>query len=329
MIRLGFLSTAHLHADSYVAEIRALDGVSVAGIWDHQAERAADAARRYGTDPVASVEALLSQVDGVVVCSENIHHKDLVLAAAAAGKPVLCEKPLATTPDDAKAMVDACAAANVPLMTAFPCRFSASWSRFKAMVEAGEIGDLLALRGTNQGMCPGGWFVDKSLSGGGAVMDHTVHVTDLLRDLLGDEIHDVYCESGDGLLHGGFDDTGFLTLSFGKGTFATLDASWSRPKSFPTWGNVTLYAVGTRGTLEMDMFAQDAVLYSDSAMRVMHQHWGSSIDKGLMAAFVAAVRTGVVPAGAADGTDGLRAVEVVEAAYASSACAQPVAVRRR
>ena len=120
-----------------------------------------------------------------------------------------------------------------------------------------------------------------------------------------------------------------MTLNFQKGTFATLDASWSRPKSFPTWGNVTLYAVGTRGTLEMDMFAQDAVLYSDSAMRVMHQHWGSSIDKGLMAAFVDAVRTGVIPAGAADGTDGLRAVEVVEAAYASSAAGQPVAVRRR
>jgi UDP-N-acetylglucosamine 3-dehydrogenase len=329
VIRLGFLSTAHLHADSYVAEIRALDGVALAGIWDHRPERAADAASRYGTDAISSLDALLSGVDGVVVCSENVHHRELVLAAAAAGKPVLCEKPLATTPDNAKAMVDACASAKVPLMTAFPCRFSASWSRFKAMVEAGEIGDLLALRGTNQGMCPGGWFVDKALSGGGAVMDHTVHVTDLLRDLLGDEIRDVYCESGDGLLHGGFDDTGFLTMNFEKGQFATLDASWSRPKSFPTWGNVTLYAVGTLGTLEMDMFAQDAVLYSDSKMRVMHQHWGSSIDKGLMAAFVEAVRTGEVPVGAADGIDGLRAVEVVEAAYASSACGQPVAVRRR
>lgn len=328
-MRIGFLSTAHLHAGSYVAEISALNDVRLAGIWDHRSERAQADAAKWGTAAFPTVDALLEAVDAVVVCSENVHHKNLVLAAAAAGKPVLCEKPLATTPDDAQAMVDACSGAGVPLMTAFPCRFSPSWARFKAIVAGGEIGDLLALRGTNQGMCPGGWFVDKALSGGGAVMDHTVHVTDLLRDLLADEVREVYCESGNGLLHGDFDDTGVLTLNFQGGPFATLDASWSRPKSFPTWGNVTLYAVGTKGTLEMDMFSQDAVLYSDVSMRVMNQHWGSSIDRGLVAAFVEAVRSGAVPAGAADGVDGLRAVEVVEAAYASVACGQPVAVRHR
>lgn len=329
MTRIGFLSTAHLHASSYVAELRALPGVSLAGLWDHDPERSRRDADHYGLPALPTVDALLESVDAVVICSENIHHRELTIAAAAAGKPVLCEKPLATKPDDAKAMVDACATAGVPLMTAFPCRYSPSWGRFKSMVGGGEIGELLALRGTNQGMCPGGWFVETALSGGGAVMDHTVHVTDLLRDLLADEVFDVYCESGNGLLHGNFDDTGFLTLNFRKGTFASLDASWSRPKSFPTWGNVTLYAVGTKGTLEMDMFAQDVVLYSDQSMRVSNQHWGSSIDQGLVAAFVEAARSGVVPEGAADGVDGLRAVEVVEAAYAASQSGEPALVRHR
>lgn len=329
MTRIGFLSAAHMHADSYVAEMRPLPGVSLVGVWDDDPQRRDAAAARYGVPAFDDPDALIAAIDGAVVCSENVHHRALVERCAAAGRHILCEKPLATTPDDAKAMVDACDKAGVLLMTAFPCRFAPAYQRFKAMVHAGEIGDLLALRGTNQGMCPGGWFVQKALSGGGAVMDHTVHVTDLLRDLLGDEARDVHCESGNGLLHQDFDDTGFLTINFEKGTFATLDASWSRPKSFPTWGNVTLYAVGTLGTLEMDMFAQESVLYSDRNNRVQYQNWGSSIDGGLVAAFVDALRTGTIPAAAADGTDGQRAVEVVEAAYASVATGQPAAVRRR
>ncbi|MFM7321029.1 MAG: Gfo/Idh/MocA family protein [Armatimonadota bacterium] len=329
MKRITLLSAAHLHADSYVAELKGRPDVLLAGVWDHDAARRGAASARYGIPELAGIDEALSGAHGALVCSENVHHEDLVLRCAEAKVPVLCEKPLATTPDAAKAMVDACAAAGIPLMTAFPCRFSASWMRFKEMVGGGAIGELLALRGTNQGMCPGGWFVDKALSGGGAVMDHTVHVTDLLRDLLGDEVERVHCEADSRLLHGGFDDTGFLTFDFVGGTFATLDASWSRPKSFPTWGNVTLYAVGTKGTLEMDMFAQDAVLFNDREMRVRNQHWGSSIDGGLVDAFLTAVETGEVPQGAADGVDGLRAVEVVEAAYASVASGSPESVRRR
>jgi len=194
-------------------------------------------------------------------------------------------------------------------------------------VESGDIGDILAVRGTNRGRCPGGWFIQKELSGGGAVMDHTVHVTDLLRFLLAAECSTVYCEADNGLLHGDFDDTGFLQLSFQSGVFATLDASWSRPKTFPTWGDVTMLVVGTKGTVEMDMFAQESILYSDIAGNVSYQGWGSDIDGGMVRAFVHSLQTGEpVPI---TGIDGLRAVEVVEAAYRSTATGQAVAVQHR
>ena len=110
--------------------------------------------------------------------------------------------------------------------------------------------------------------------------DHTVQGTVLLRDLTGSEVGSVYCVLGNGLVHGDFEDTGVVTLGFEKAVFATLDACWSRPKSFTTWGNVTLYAVGSKGTLEMDMFNQEGMLYSDIKGNVGVQNWGSSIDRG-------------------------------------------------
>ena len=72
-----------------------------------------------------TVAELLSRpdIDAVIVTTANIGHKDATLAAAAAGKHVLCEKPLATTVADGRAMIEACAAAGVFLGTAFPCRY--------------------------------------------------------------------------------------------------------------------------------------------------------------------------------------------------------------
>lgn len=327
MVRVGILSAAHLHCDSYAAQLHALPNAKLVGMWDADPQRLILKAEGYGCDPFPEVDALLEKCDAVVICAENIHHRSLTEQAARAGKHVLCEKPLATTPDDARAMVDLCAEKGVQLMTAFPCRFSPAFIQLSTLARDGYFGDILAVRGTNRGRCPGGWFIDRALSGGGAVMDHTVHVTDLLRAFLGSECDQVYCESDNRLLHGDFDDTGFLQMTFQNGVFATLDASWSRPKTFPTWGDVTMAVVGTKATVEMDMFAQESVLYSDSAGKVSYQGWGSNIDEGMVKGFIEAIISGApVPV---TGVDGLRAVEVVEAAYKSAAEHQPVAVVRR
>ena len=329
MKNIVLLSSAHLHADAYIHELSTVSDARIVGVYDNDSARAEAAGVRYGIPVFPALDAALGASDAAIICSENIHHEMFALEAIKAGKHVLCEKPLATTPEAALRMINAADAAGVLLMTAFPCRFSPAYQQFKQLVNSGSIGDIRALRGTNQGMCPGGWFVQKELSGGGAVTDHTVHVTDLLRDLTGSEVESVYCELGNGLLHGDFEDTGVVTLEFEKDVFATLDASWSRPKSFTTWGNVTLYAVGTKGTLEMDMFNQEGMLYSDIKGKVGVQNWGSSIDRGMVAAFVDSLLSGTLHEKAASGTDGLRAVEVVEAAYASTIALQPAKVNHR
>lgn len=323
-VRIGMMSFAHMHAGSYAHSIVSRSDTEMVGIADHDPQRAEAMAQQYGTRAFASYEALLSEpgLDAVVICSENVRHRALTEMAASAGKHILCEKPLATTIEDGEAMIAACRAAGVQLMTAFPCRYSPVMRRLKDALDSGEAGEIVAIRATNRGRNPGGWFIDKTASGGGATMDHTVHATDLMRWITKDEVVKVYAEISSGISHQDFDDVGFLSLTFQKGVFATLDASWSRPKVFPTWGDVTLDVVTDKGTLSMDMFAQNLVLYSDKANSVQWYNWGSDMDDGLVGAFAHAVATGEpVPI---TGEDGLRAAEVAFAAYRAAEQNAPV-----
>lgn len=330
-LKIGIFLFAHMHAASYAQALVASPDAEIVGIADPDPARGQAMAAQFGTTYFPAEAALLDQaLDGAVVTSENVHHRRLVEAAAGAGvQAILCEKPLATTTADARAMVAACAAAGVRLATAFPCRYSPAFRRLLGQVQAGAIGKVLAIRGTNHGKMPGGWFVDPSLSGGGAVIDHTVHVADLNRLLLGQEAAEVYAEIGHGFYHETWEDTGFLSIGYTGGVFATLDTSWSRPPSFPTWGDVTLQVVGTEGVLDLDMFAQNLVYYEGRAggSGAVWDHWGSGTDAGLVADFLK-LAAGQPAPDLATGEDGLRALAVAEAAYKSAALGEPVAVEQ-
>jgi predicted dehydrogenase len=326
-VKIGILSTAHMHIYSYAAALAAHSDVALVGVWDSNAEQGTKLAEFVNVPFFNTAEALFAGgLDGVVVTSENIRHRPLVELAAKAGvKAILCEKPLATTVEDAKAMIEACDAAGVSLATAFPCRYSPAFVRVLEQVKSGAIGKVMAIRGTNRGTNPGGWFVDPALSGGGAVIDHTVHVADLNRVILETEATAVYAEIGSGFNHQEWDDTGFLNISYGEDIFATLDTSWSRPKTFPTWGDVTLQIVGTNGVLDLDMFAQSISHYDDASGKVSWPNWGSNIDAGLIADFVKLTAGEEVPR-IATGHDGLKALEVALAAYRSAKVGEPVPV---
>lgn len=327
-IKVGIMSLAHLHADSYAHCLLTNPRAEFVGLADHDPERAARKAEQYGVRCFESYEALLeSGIEAVLICSENVRHHPLALMAARAGKHILCEKPLATRVADGQAMIDACREAGVLLFTAFPCRFSPAMARLKALVEAGEVGEVLALRGTNRGWNPLGWFNDPELAGGGAMMDHTVHVADLMRWLLKAEVEEVYAEIGNNMYHAGYEDTAMLTLTFTNGVFATLDSSWSRPRTFPTWGDVTLAVIGTKGIIEMDLFAQYMTYYDDKSGRVRQLFWGDNLDYQMVEEFLRAIEGEEVSI-LATGEDGVRAVEVAIAGYESARQGAPVKLER-
>lgn len=319
------MSFAHMHAGSYAACVNQIPEAELAGIADDNRERGQDMAKRFGTSFFASYEELLRQdIHAVIVCSENVRHKELTVMAAEAGKHVMCEKPLAASIEDGRTMITECKKHGVKLQTAFPCRFSPAMAQALQAIGAGQIGKIFAIRGTNRGRCPGGWFTDLSLAGGGAVMDHTVHVADLMRWVMGAEPAEVYAEIGNLMLHKDFDDTATLSIRFDNGVFATLDPSWSRPPSFPFWGDVTMLIVGSDGYIALDLFAQKMDLYSDRTMQCSWEHWGDNIDLGLVKSFVNSVARDLPVE--VTGEDGLAAAAVAIAAYESAKRCVPVKV---
>jgi predicted dehydrogenase len=237
---------------------------------------------------------------------------------------VLCEKPLATTVEDAQAMVDACDAAGVKLQTAFPVRFIPSTVALREAVRNGVIGKPLLVTARNPGSCPQRWFVDPALSGGGAVMDHTVHVVDVLRWMFDAEFVEVYAEIATRIYDVPVDDTGLLMMKMSNGIAVSLDTSWSRSDAWPTWGGVTIEVVGEEGVLSLDAFA-DVLEVADSRTGTFSWRPVDGVgDSEMVRGFVDAIRndTPTQPSG----VDGLRAVEVTLAAYASAEAGAPVAI---
>lgn len=322
-LRLGIFGVAHMHCWSYVHSFKNSSEVQLVGFFERDEKRGAHFEKDAGAARFAEAESLLAQCDIAAVCSENVFHKEFVLAAARAGVHVLSEKPLATTVADGEEMVQAARSAKINLMTAFPCRFSPAYQSLKRRVQNGDIGKILALRTTNRGRCPFDWFVEKELSGGGAMIDHTVHVADLLFDLLGEEPVQVTAQIGSNRYGQEWEDTAMLCLDYKSGCFATLDSSWSRPQNFKTWGDVTLSVIGETGTLSIDLFNQAFQVYKDAESYGL-AGYGSDTDRLMIQEFLNSVLEQRDPA--VTGEHGLAAVKVALAGYESLARTKKVSM---
>jgi predicted dehydrogenase len=327
-MKIGIMSFAHHHAEAYIQNMPLIPGVEIMGLADDDRERGERMARQFRAHRFESYEALLAaKPDGVVICSENNKHRPLAELAAAAGAHILCEKPIGTTLADAKAIVEACDRAKIKLMTAFPMRFSPPLLEVKARLDAGDWGQVYCFNATNQGELPKkmrGWFVDKTLAGGGAVMDHTVHLADIMRWYLGSEVVEVYAQTNH-IFHAdevGVETGGLLMLTFANGVFATIDCSWSKPPYYPTWGGLTFELVSERGSVIVDAFKQNLTVYRHDLQRPAWAFWGSDANGAMIADFVAAIRDDRPPG--VSGLDGYRALEVALAAYESARTEQPV-----
>ncbi|MVP00203.1 Gfo/Idh/MocA family protein [Paenibacillus lutrae] len=322
-LRIGLISFAHSHAFSYLNALLSIPEVEVAGIADEEKNRVQKVLDQHAIPYFADYRDLLkSDLDAVVICSENSRHAELTLAAAEAGKHILCEKPLGITVSEMEAMIEGCRRSGVQLMTAFPCRYIPAVVQAKEAIDRGEIGEIIAIKGTNRGSMPGGWFIDKKLSGGGAVFDHTVHVMDLMHWFLGAEVTEVFAYADTRFNDIEIDDAGMVHAKFDNGVFAVLDPSWSRKPVFPTWGDVTMEITGTKGVLSIDSFAQKNDVYSVQAGKAQWSYWGDNMDEYLVRGFVDALQKGEpVPI---SGEDGMKAAAVGLAAYESARRGEPV-----
>jgi predicted dehydrogenase len=190
-LRWGILSTAKIAREKVVPGMRRAPRCEVVALGSRDGDRARAVAEGLGIPRAHdSYEALLAdpEVDAVYVPLPNHLHAEWTIAAARAGKHVLCEKPIATTSAEAERMVEACAAEGVRLMEAFMYRLHPSWVAVRELVASGRIGRLRAVQS---------WFSyfnddpanirNVAAFGGGALYDIGCYPVNLSRMLFGGE----------------------------------------------------------------------------------------------------------------------------------------------
>jgi 1,5-anhydro-D-fructose reductase (1,5-anhydro-D-mannitol-forming) len=171
-----------------------------------------------------TVDALLADpaVDAVYISTTNDKHQPLSLAAAAAGKHVLCEKPLALSVAGAQEMVAACRTAGVVLGTNHHLRNSALHRTLRERIKAGAIGEPLAVRVFHAVYLPEnlqGWRIADPMAGGGVILDITVHDADTLRFVLDDDPQEVTAlTASQGMATAGLPDAVMGVMRFRRGT---------------------------------------------------------------------------------------------------------------
>jgi 1,5-anhydro-D-fructose reductase (1,5-anhydro-D-mannitol-forming) len=266
-----------------------------------------------------SVEALCKspEVDAVFVTSPNSAHLRDVLTAVRAGKPVLCEKPMAMNADECRAMIAAARSANVLLGVAHCFRFEDSVNWIRDRVASGKIGRPVLAR-SDFGFWGVGhvrdWMNDPAIAGGGPIYDIGVHCIDTLRYILGDEVVSVAAIAQSDRDSDGVEASAVLSLRFSQGTLAQIASSFRTPYRSP------IEIVGTEGEIRaingltvdhpitIELTREGKVV--ETAQLSNDMTYARQVD-----AFSIAVETGrtfQIP-----GEEGLRNQLVIDAAYSS------------
>ena len=189
-IKVAIVGAGNIARNAHLPVYQKRTDIEVTGIADLNLERAKEAAEMFKI-PAAfgSVEEMLKNVecDYVDICVWNGSHSSCAIAAAEAGKAILCEKPMAINLEHALRMQEAVEKAGVPFMLAVPTRYSAQAQLLRQMVDEGKLGEIYYAKTANvrRRGTPRGWFTDTSKSGGGPVIDIGVHCIDRTWFLMG------------------------------------------------------------------------------------------------------------------------------------------------
>jgi len=249
-LRYGVVGCGRI-APLHLAAVTAIPEVRLAATCDIVEERARAAAERFGAERHATDYRQLfasGALDAVSLCLPHHLHADAVVAAAEAGIHVLCEKPIATTPDDADRAIAACDRAAVQLGICYQNRYNLASQALRKAVDAGRFGRLLNAAITFQNRkspeyyAPTHWHGKWATEGGGALTTQAIHTMDIMLWLMGPAaavqatiatlVHDIEVE-----------DTAAATIRFASGALGTVAATTAAH----TFWSQRLEVAGTRG----------------------------------------------------------------------------------
>jgi 1,5-anhydro-D-fructose reductase (1,5-anhydro-D-mannitol-forming) len=221
-LRWGLIGASTIGRERVIDAIRQTGG-EIASVFSTDFQRGAAYAKEFGISKSTTElgDLLSSPVDAVYIATTNDLHHDQCIAAARAGKHILCEKPLATSLADAIDMVKACKSANVVLATNHHLRGAATHRAMRDAIKFGKIGRPLAIRVVHAGYLPvhlQGWRLTNPTAGAGAILDLTVHDADLMRFIIDDDAASVSATvQNSGMAIAGVEDAAMGVITFRSG----------------------------------------------------------------------------------------------------------------
>jgi scyllo-inositol 2-dehydrogenase (NAD+) len=322
--RAGRVHALNLHEHVRRAE--------VCCVVDGERERASDLAAELGGVGVHdTLDGALADADAVVIAVPTFAHAELARVAAAAGKHVFCEKPMALTPADCDAMIAAAEEAGVVLQVGFMRRFQPEFAEARRRIEAGDVGAPMVVKSLTRG--PGlpprwAWSLESS---NGMLAEVNSHDFDCVRWLAGAEIERVYAETTNikganrGVDEADFYDNAVVSLRFESGAIGTIDGTCPADYGY----DARVEVLCSEGLLVIgDLRGQPVLEVRDrehGGVTPVHRTWPERFAEGYraeMAAFTAAALDGGPPA--VTGADGRAAVAAVVAANRSWKEGRPV-----
>ncbi|GAA1847510.1 Gfo/Idh/MocA family oxidoreductase [Pseudonocardia ailaonensis] len=342
-LRVGIVGCGNVALNFHVPAYRALPGrFAIVGLADPTPERlelGREAAGLAADQVHPDAAALLARddVDVIDVCTPQHLHRDLVVAAAAAGKHVLCEKPIAARPADAAAMVEAARQAGIVLGVMHNYLFFPEVVALKAVIGSGELGEVRTVSVTMLGVVdsPGAagyrpqWRHEPAAAGGGVLMD-MLHGVYLAEHLLGTPIARVSAYVDSAVDGGAVEGLALCRLEAGR-RVGLVDIGWGEGQ-----GGIAVHGTAGRavahyradGTLPWAPFERLEISTAEGTRRAdlpAGQELGPLIADA-MRDTVADLADAIEKEGppAADGAAALRTLETVVAAYASAALGRTV-----
>ena len=256
---IGILSFAHGHSGVYcqvMADKTSFPDVELAAAWDDNPERGAAASQRFGIPLRATASDVIGdpQVDAVIVTCETNRHADLIEQAAAAGKHILCQKPLATTLPDCDRIIAAIQKYGVKFSMAYQMRHDPVNQKIKALLDAGAVGKVAVVRRRHSiGVLldpnfvngPTRWHIDP-VANVGMFFDDATHAADWFYWMLG-RPRSVMAEIDNVVTNVAPDDNGVAVFRFAHGEMGILLNSSTTLAAVNT---TEIY--GTEGTIVQD-----------------------------------------------------------------------------
>lgn len=323
LLRIGVVGTGNIGADHVYRIARQVSGAEVSAVFDVATDRAETVAAAVGATArdraVDVVEA--DDVDAVVIASPGELHAEQVLACIDAGKPVLCEKPLAPTTAECLKVIEAEVAGGRQLVQlGFMRRYDAAFMDLKATLDRGDLGEALLVHCVHRNKAVPDWFTsDTSLT------DSVVHEVDTSRWLLGDEIVAVTVVAGRTSPHApaGMTDPQVVLFEMASGVLVDVESFVNAQYGY----DVRCELVGSAGVASVDIPALGAVTRVGGRFNAVPADWRERFGPAYLTElqeWVDSLRTGEFDGASA--WDGYAATAVAEAGLRARAEGRRVGV---